>query len=271
MHSLVIGMGDTGQRVAQGLLALGHRVTGVRRSIHAVAGVQMLAQSVHQLDLSNIAPVDQVYVILAPDQSDAAGYQQTFLHSIEPLRQALSVHPVQRLYLISSTSVYAQDQGEWVDEQSPTEPERFNGSVLLQAERHWRALYADRLVVIRPSGIYSAHRRRLVRWLQSGRPVATQAWSNRIHIEDLAGFLVHLATLTQVEPCYIATDDQPCYLDHILAGLADQLHLHMVDRIEQPVSGKRLSNQQLKQSGYVLRYANWQAGYAGLTLGAIDV
>lgn len=261
MHHLIVGMGALGQQLAQLLLQNGHQVTGMRRTPIQLEGIQMLAQSVQQADLSAVPPIQQVYVILTPDRYDAAGYRQAFIDTIQPLRQALSAHPVARLYFISSTSVYGQDQGEWVDEQSPTQPSGYNGQVLLEAEQLWREAYPEQLVVIRPSGIYGAGRLRLIEWLRAGRSVATQAWSNRIHSEDLAGFLAHLSTLDQLQGCYIATDSQPVLQDEVLAGLAAQLNLPMVAREPRAVSGKRLCNQSLLQSGYCLRYPNSASGY----------
>ena len=261
MHSLIVGMGALGQQLAAQLLTQGHQVTGLRRTAMSVAGVTMLAQAATQADLSGVAPIQQAYVILTPDQYAEASYRQTFIDSIAPLRQALSMHPLQRLYFISSTSVYGQDQGEWVDESSPTEPRGYNGRVLLQAEQLWRQAYPEQLVVIRPSGIYGKDRLRLVKWLQSGRPVNTQAWTNRIHSDDLAGFLAYLADQVTVRPCYIATDSQPVPQDQVLAGLATQLELPMLMCQASKVSGKRLSNQLLLASGYRLRYSGWRAGY----------
>ncbi len=58
------------------------------------------------LDLSEIAPVDVVYILLSPDDSTVEGYQHTYVDSIEPIRQALKSHPVKRLIVVSSTRVY---------------------------------------------------------------------------------------------------------------------------------------------------------------------
>lgn len=261
MHHLIVGMGALGQQLAQALLQDGQQVTGLRRTPVQLDGVQMLAQSVQQVDLTHVAPIQHAYVILTPDHYNVAGYRQAFIDSIEPLRQALSAHPLQRLYFISSTSVYGQDQGEWVDEQSPTQPSGYNGQILIEAEQLWRQVHPEQLVVIRPSGIYGAGRLRLIERLRSGRPVAAQAWTNRIHSEDLAGFLAYLSTQSDVQDCYIATDSTPVLQDEVLAGLAAQLNLPMVECTPQTVSGKRLSNQRLLDSGYQLRYPDWQSGY----------
>lgn len=265
MHCLIVGMGSIGQQLARQLLQQ-HQVTGLRRTAVSFAGVRMLAQAVQHADLSQVEPIQHVYVILTPDDYSETGYQRTFIQSIAPLRQALSCHPVQRVYFISSSSVYAQHQGEWVDENSPTCPTAYNGQVLLEAERLWREAYPEQLVVVRPSGIYGEGRLRLVNWLRSGRPVVRQAWTNRIHSTDLVGFLAYLADLEAVQDCYIVTDSRPVEQDVVLEGLAEQLGLPMVERQEGAVSGKRLSNQRLLASGYRLKYADWREGYRAVLM-----
>lgn len=261
MHILIVGMGDTGSRVARRLVAAGHQVTGMRRHPQPQDGITMLAQSALEPNFSALAPIDQVCVILTPDQHDEASYRQTFVQTIAPLAKALADHPVQRVLFVSSTSVYGQSDGDWVDEHSSTEPQHYNGRVLCEAEQQWRQHFAERVVVVRPSGIYGPRRERLLRWLDQAKPVNTQQWSNRIHIDDLAGFLAHLMRLPSVEPLYIATDDCPVPLDQVLQGLATATSKAMVEVLDNVPRGKRLDNQRLKASGFILDYPNWSQGY----------
>jgi nucleoside-diphosphate-sugar epimerase len=157
--------------------------------------------------------------------------------------------------------VHGEDHGETIDESTPPNATRYNGATLWHAEQTWRAAWGERLVVVRPSGIYGPQRDRLVRWLKSGKPVATGQWSNRIHVQDLAGFLAHMLAVPNIGPLYLATDDQPSLLDEVLAGLASQHGLPMVDRVPTADSGKKIANHALKQTGYVLRYPSWRQGY----------
>jgi hypothetical protein len=64
-----------------------------------------------------------------------------------------------------------------------------------------------------------------------------------------------------IRPLYLATDDQPTLIDAVLAGLATQSGLAMIERISSADSGKKIANQALKQSGYALRYGDWRVGY----------
>lgn len=261
MHILLVGMGDTSRRIVPLLHAKGHHVSGMRRQPRGDEGCMMLAQDIHQPDLSALAPIDWVYVILSPDQMDADSYQRTYVDSVAPLTQALRGHPVQRIVFVSSTSVYGQNAGEWIDEHSPTQPQRFNGQLLLQAEHAWQQAWPDRVTVVRPSGIYSPERLRLYRLLEQGKPIATQAWTNRIHIDDLSGFLAYLPDQPTMESMYLATDDTPVPLDVILTTLAEQQGLAKPVLQSAPVSGKRILNTALKRSGYGLKYPTWHSGY----------
>lgn len=261
MHILMVGMGDTSRRIVPLLHAKGHHVSGMRRQPRGDEGCTMLAQDIHQPDFSTLAPIDWVYVLLSPDQMSADSYQRTYIDSVQPLTQALQSHPIQRIVFVSSTSVYGQDTGEWVDEQSPTVPTRFNGQLLRQAEQAWQQAWPDRVTVVRPSGIYSAERRRLYRLLEQGKPIATQAWTNRIHIDDLAGFLAYLPDQPTIASMYLATDDTPVPLDILLTALAQQQGLTTPVLQPAPVSGKRILNTALKHSGYSLKYPTWQRGY----------
>lgn len=262
MHVLIVGLGDIGRLLATNLVALGHQVTGMSRTTQTLAHVRHLAQSVHQADLSQLAPVDWVYVLLTPDERTASSYAHIFVDSVQPLHTALQMHPVQRVVFISSTSVYGSGQGEWMDENTPTQPDTETAQVLWQAEQQWRQCWQDQLIVVRPSGIYGPNRLRLVRWVQQGRPVKTHQWTNRIHAHDLAGFLAYLTTLAAPMPLYLATDQQPSLQHEVLNYIAQQLNLPAVATLAGVLAGKRLSNQRLIESGYTLQYPSYQQGYA---------
>ena len=168
---------------------------------------------------------------------------------------------MQRVVFVSSTSVHGQDQGEWINEHTPPNAQRYNGAILWSAEQTWRATWGERLLVVRPSGVYGPQRDRLIRWLQSGKPVHMGQWSNRIHVDDLAGFLAHLTCIDAQLPLYLATDNAPVLLNEVLAALAHQAGLPMVAQLPAPIHGKRIDNQALRHSGYVLRYPTWRQGY----------
>ena len=67
MHILFIGYGKTSQRVAKQLFEQGHQITTISQSPKTDVWAQHLIQDVHQLNLSQIPPVDAVYILLSPN------------------------------------------------------------------------------------------------------------------------------------------------------------------------------------------------------------
>ncbi len=113
-----------------------------------------LIQDVHDLDLTMVAPIDWVYVLLSPKQSTVEGYQQTYLDSVQPIVAALKQHPVKRIVVVSSTRVYGQNSGEIVDDETEIHPNDTQGKILQQMEQAYFTAYPEQCTIIRPSGIY---------------------------------------------------------------------------------------------------------------------
>ena len=268
MHVLIVGLGGIGRLLATNLVAQGHTVTGMSRTPQVMegdlSGVKHLAQSVHEANFDQLSPIDWVYVLLTPDARRAESYSHIFIDSLLPLYAALQNHPIQRVVFISSTSVFGDGQGEWMDESTPPQPDTPTAVVLWQAEQQWRQVWAEKLVVVRPSGIYGPDRLRIISWVQQAKPVKLNQWTNRIHSDDLAGFLTHLIDLNSLLPLYIATDEQPVLQNEVLDYVAQQLKLSSVPSIDAAVAGKRLHCKNLLQSGYVLKYPNYQIGYTAI-------
>lgn len=261
MHVLIVGLGRIGSQLATNLVLMGHQVTGISRNPPAIAGVHSMAQSVQQLNLAQVPPIDWAYVILSPAGRTAASYQQVFIDSIVPLQQALAVHPLQRLVFISSSSVYGAGQGQCMDETTRAQPDTPTAQVLWQAEQQWQQAWGSQLTIVRPSGIYGPGRLRLIDWVKQGQPVQLNQWTNRIHSDDLTGFLAHLMTLQSPAPLYLATDQQPSLQHEVLAYLAQQLGVPALAQLAAPLTGKKLQNHGLSRSGYLLQYPTYQQGY----------
>lgn len=261
MHVLIVGLGDIGRKLAANLVAQGHAVTGMSRTAQTLTDVRHLAQSVHQANFEQLAPIDWVYVLLTPDARTVDSYAHIFVDSLNPLYAALQNHSVQRVVFISSTSVYGSGQGDWMDESTPPQPDTPTATVLWQAEQQWQQTWAEKLIVVRPSGIYGSNRLRLINWVEQAKPVKCNQWTNRIHSYDLAGFLAHLISLQTLLPLYLATDNQPSLQHEVLDYIAKQRGIPPVAKIDAALSGKKLCNLKLRQSGYILQYPSYIEGY----------
>ena len=136
---LVVGCGDIGTAVGIALQRDGHHVIGLKRHPPAQnSGIRYvqadLSQSTNLVSLET--NFDQIIVIIAPDRVDEHSYQQLFGQGLENLLTVFSQKSPQTSFtFISSTSVYGQAQGEWIDEKSATEPTNFRGEIILKAEK----------------------------------------------------------------------------------------------------------------------------------------
>ena len=127
---VIAGAGDVGGRLALRRAGIGDDVIALRRRDVAMApGIRMLCADLASGDGLARLPrhVDALVFCAAPDQRDEAAYRA--LH-LDGLRRLMDACGAPRLVFVSSTAVYGQDVGEWVDETSPAEPPAFNGRVL---------------------------------------------------------------------------------------------------------------------------------------------
>jgi nucleoside-diphosphate-sugar epimerase len=273
---LLVGAGQIASVLAQQLFAQGWQVTGLRRQVDKLPAniipLQADLTDPSSLQVLHDRPFDYVVITLTPDESTEAAYRRIYIDGTHNLLQALK-HPPKRILFVSSTSVYHQHQGEWVNETSPTQPLRFNGVILCEAEQLIRRCGVSN-TCIRFGGIYGAARTRLLRDVQQGLTSARdQHWSNRIHQDDAVNVLQHLLLKAVrgeiLDDCYIAVDDQPVKLVEVKNWMAIQLNLpYRWQTAEASNIGRRCSNHRLKASGFSLQYSDYQAGYRQLILDA---
>ena len=134
-HILLAGCGKLGEALGTLLQQQGHQVTGIRRS-----KVEMPFPCL-QMDLTQPESihlpqqVDYVVYTTTPSERSDQGYQQAYVNAQTHLLDALQDKPVKHFFFVSSTAVYHQNDGSWVDENSPTQPLAFNGKRVLEGEQ----------------------------------------------------------------------------------------------------------------------------------------
>lgn len=274
MRVLIAGCGYVGVALGLELVEAGHTVYGLRRSPEKLPPeIPPVAADLTQPSTLSGLPrdLDTVVYMASPGERSDAAYQAAYIDGQQHLTEALMAQerPPQRLLLVTSTAVYGNTDGAWVDESSPTEPTHFSGQRLIEAE----ALAASGpipAVSVRLAGIYGPGRNRLIRNVASGKTLRTRAerYSNRIHREDCAGMLHHLLTHPSPETVYIGVDHAPVTLKEVYTWIAKRLGQEPpeIQPPENPTSGrgssnKRCRNTRLLESGYVFRYPTFREGY----------
>jgi nucleoside-diphosphate-sugar epimerase len=269
---LLAGCGDLGLRVAQRLLARGDEVWALRRQqpmhdgdgIHWLRGDLTLPETLHGWP----PDITQLVYLPTPDRRDAAAYRATFVDGLRHLLDALGHDRLQRVLLVSSSAVYGEHGGDWVDEDTPPAPPGFNGAVLLEAEQ-WLAAQSPVSIVLRLAGLYGPGRMQWLERLRAGQVVAPRTlphWANRIHVDDAAAAVAHLLLLGDPLPLYLGVDNTPLALDVLYDHLAGLIGAPPADDGPAPVGvgSKRLSNARLRASGFVPRWPDARDGYAAL-------
>lgn len=274
MRVLIAGCGDVGSVLAQRLLQSDHTVFGLKRNTSTLPdGVEAIASDLTQVStLTNLPDnLDRLVYMPTPSQRTEESYSDIFVQGWQNLWNALPRPPTRSL-LVSSTAVYGQSDGSWVDENTIALPARFNGRVLLKMEQLARAS-GSRIVVARLSGIYGPARRRLIRLATKGEPLtsASKAFSNRIHIEDAGAALAHLLVMKQPKELYLVSDDCPVAKYEVVAWLAQKMGRSPPQMLSANTSdmtdsgmGKKVSNKRLRDSGFVLEFPDYRVGYGSI-------
>jgi nucleoside-diphosphate-sugar epimerase len=269
---LIAGCGDIGAAAARRLVYYGHEVVGLKRhppqyddKLQYIKCDLTSRSDIEALDTD----FDLVIFILTPDDRSEQSYSKAFELAVNNLLKRFSQNGGDaRFIFISSTSVYGQAHGEWVDEQSATEPETITGQIILQAEKAF--LSQGDNCVIRFSGIYGRNRSRLLDTVRKGGEVQYEPpyYTNRIHRDDCVEIIRFIANRMlagePVDSLYLASDDDPAPKWDVFNYLARMLDVAPPGKAILPHDAdqnKRCRNARLKQLGYEFSYTSYREGY----------
>jgi nucleoside-diphosphate-sugar epimerase len=266
--TLILGCGYLGRRVAERWLSAGRKVTALTRhnsTALASLGVEPLVGDVlDPATLRQLPETETVLFAVGLDRSSGRSMRDVYIDGLANVLGALT--PFGRFIHISSTSVYGQTDGGWVDETSPTEPAEGSGRIVLEAEKLLRERRRD-AIVLRLGGIYGPDRllRRQTQ-LSSGEPMTGDParWLNLIHVND--GVDAVLAAEARGVPgeTYNIVDDEPATREAYYMRLAELVKApapRFEGRPEPRQANRRVRNAKARVAlGWLARYPSYREG-----------
>lgn len=278
---LVAGCGYLGERAANLFHEASWTVEGWTASQESASRLRDKPYRVHAVDIASASAVagalsdfDAIIHCASSGGGGAPEYRRIYY---EGARNLIDAFPTATLLFASSTSVYAQRDGSWVDETSVTEPDRETARVLLETER---IVLANGGIVARLAGIYGPQRSFLLRKFLAGEAnvdAANDRFVNQVHRDDIATALVLLLSqrkelgergATEEKNIFNVADDRPFFTRELYEWLANCLdrpiiasHAHSAPR-KRGENNKRVSNHKLRALGWRPEYPTFEEGMA---------
>ena len=271
---LIVGCGDLGIELAHLVKTHGLIPIGLRRSLNSDASFDSIQADVTHPNsltvISNLNPDFLVYCVAASAQTD----ENYRLHYVEGLRNTLialeGATNLKHIFFVSSTRMYGQTTAELLDENTVPQEMDFGGRRLLEAEnllkqpgRSWTH------TALRLTGIYGPGRNRMLNIAANDSSWPTKnILTNRIHRDDAAAFIMHLIKMKmrggEVQDCYVVTDSCPVSQYEVLNWIAAQMGIETSREDPKVVGGKRMSNERMLSTGFLLKYPDYKVGYLAM-------
>ena len=240
-EKLIIGCGYLGLRVAARWVGQGNTVHAVTRSTATAEqfrqkGLCPIVADVTQPEsleaLGKLSHVDTVLFAVGFDRSVGVPIHDVY---VDGLKSVLDVLPnrIERFIYISSTGVYGQTDGSWVDEDSTCEPTRDGGKACLAAEQLLRSSsFAEQTIVLRLAGIYGPDRVPRKADLLSNKSFPQTGHLNLIHVADAATTVLAAEQLATPGDTYLVSDGQPVLRSDYYSELKRLLNVHPAEGTE---------------------------------------
>jgi len=279
---LIFGCGYLGKRVASRWLECGHDVfvstrSNQRADDFSKQGLRPIVCDITEpTSLANLPSTETVLFAVGFDRTSGRSISEVYGDGLRNVLHALP-SSIQRMIYISSTGVYSQDDGQWVNEDSTCQPKREGGKACLAAEQ----LLANHPIgaktnVLRLAGIYGPERVPRLNDVKAGKPLAAPSHGhlNLIHVDDAADIAVAVDQRAAVPRTYLVSDGHPvlrreyyCEIARLL-GANEPQFTEPADQdpaAQRAASDKRISNQRLLDELHVsFRYPSYREGLTEL-------
>ncbi|MEM8628502.1 MAG: NAD-dependent epimerase/dehydratase family protein [Chlamydiota bacterium] len=263
-RALILGCGYVGQAVGRSLKNAGIPITAVVRTQARIRDLEGFCQKVYCSSEINpalfgtlVEENNLVIVTVAPKTRD--DYFTTYLETAELFHKCSPSQPKHLIYT-SSTSVYGDQGGKWVDEASPLLGSSEQAKILIQTEGVYSALKAPwKVTLLRLAEIYGPGRTLEQKIAKMGGATLAgsgTAYTNMVDLSDIVGAILY-AKEHGLEGIYNLADDDHQTRAHLYQKLAKQYGYPEVffDQKEERLfrGSKRVSNRKIKSAGYTLQ------------------
>ena len=288
MRKLIIGCGYLGERVAAQWLQAGAQVSVLTRSQQraeqlAGLGFDPLVGDLTEPDsLPQFPPCTTILYAVGYDRSSNKSIQEVYVEGLQNFLQRIP-EVTGKLIYISSSGVFGQNDGSWVNENSPCNPCRPGGIACLAAEALLASHpLADRTTILRMAGIYGPDRLPRRTTIEAGEPLAADqhGYLNLIHVFDAVQVILAAEACETLSPLLLVSDGQPVLRSAYFQEMARLLQapdpLFSAADPQSPgaqraSTNKRISNQQLlEELNISFRYPSFREGLAALLGSPID-
>lgn len=281
MARLIVGCGYVGKRLAEYWKTQGDdEVFATTRSPSRAkefekAGYKPVIWDITKENAEPLPPVETLVFAVGFDRSTGHSIEEVYVDGLRRLLTACT--QVERFIYVSSTGVYGQTDGGWVDENTDCLPNRDGGKACLAAEQmlESHSEFASKTIILRMAGIYGPERLPQAALLKKGEPlsVAADAHLNLIHVDDIVQIIAGCEAISTPDKLCVS-DGQPVLRRDFYEYLAKQLGTDP-PQFQPPVPGssradrargsKRVRNarllERLKPS---FRYPSYQDGLAAI-------
>lgn len=245
---LILGSGDIARRALPELTRHWRVITVIRRpeqaaALRALGALPLLADLDDKHSLSRLAGLADAILYTAPPPE--RGVTDPRMRKVLSQLAKTGSLP-QRIVYISTSGVYGNADGKWLDETAPLRPTSDRARRRVDAERCLRAFavaHGTTLTILRAPGIYAADRLPLTR-LQQGLPLIEapeDSYSNHIHADDLARLCVAALRRRHGVRTYNACDSQPQPVGEWYDQLADVLGYPRAPRLPRALVQQQVS------------------------------
>lgn len=289
MKRLVIGCGFLGKPLSQRWLDTGDEVFATTRSPKHASKFEecgftpIVADITQPNSLGRLAglDVDTVVFAVGMDRTQYQSVHSVYVDGLQNVLDVLALEPqpgskVPHFVYVSSTGVYGDFAGDWVDETSPTDPRREGGKACLAAEELLRqSAFWDRTTILRMAGLYGGER------FPTLAKIKAKAWNslspagylNLIHQQDAVAAIAAVVEKSLTGETFCVVDSHPTLRRDYYQFIADQFGLgpipwpaqSTIDPQSRSSSSKRIGNDKLlKATGLVLKHPDFRSGMAEL-------